>query len=164
MAAKQSLSFALEPRASATLDDFVLDCAWSPDSRRLAVAGGEGKVALGAPAGGSFSLAVLGEHLLGTLALAWQPHGGRFATSGQDRQVALWDAEGGREFLRWKPGNETGHDKKQNGDRADVHRETQCDDTGKPLKSLGSGRLWVDRPFGSGLLSLHKFRRHVAYL
>jgi WD40 repeat protein len=105
MAAKQSLSFALEPRASATLDDFVLDCAWSPDSRRLAVAGGEGKVALGAPAGGSFSLAVLGEHLLGTLALAWQPHGGRFATSGQDRQVALWDAEGGREFLRWKPGN-----------------------------------------------------------
>lgn len=104
MAAKQSLSFALEPRASAVLDDFVLDCAWSPDGRQIAVAGGEGKVALGALDGGQLALQVLGEHLLGTLALAWQPHGQRFATAGQDRHIALWDADG-RELLRFKAGN-----------------------------------------------------------
>ena len=44
--AKQSLSFALEPRASVAFDDYVADCAWSPDGESLAVAGGEGKVAL----------------------------------------------------------------------------------------------------------------------
>jgi WD40 repeat protein len=99
--AKQSLSFALEPRAALQFDDYVADLAWSPDGRQLAVAGGEGKVALAdadAP-----SLAVIGEHMLGTLALAWQPHAKRFATAGQDGSVALWDAAGGREFLRWKP-------------------------------------------------------------
>jgi WD40 repeat protein len=50
-----------------------------------------------------FSLAVIGEHMLGTLALAWQPHARRFATAGQDGAVALWDAAGAREFMRWKP-------------------------------------------------------------
>ena len=45
MAAKQSLSVALEPRASLSFDDYVTDCAWSPDGTRLAVAGGEGRSA-----------------------------------------------------------------------------------------------------------------------
>ena len=47
MPAKQSLSFALEPRAALSFDDFVADCAWSPDGKSLAVAGGEGKVGAG---------------------------------------------------------------------------------------------------------------------
>jgi len=101
--AKQSLSFALEPRASATLDDYVVDCAWSADGRSLAVAGGEGKVALAHHADGKLSLDVAGEHLLGTLALAWRPHGKSFATSGQDGAVALWDGETGKQIKRWKP-------------------------------------------------------------
>jgi WD40 repeat protein len=98
---KQSLSFALEPRAAAQLDDYVVDLAWSPDGTHLAVVGGEGKVALASAE--PFSLAVIGEHMLGTLALAWQPHSRRFATAGQDGAVALWDAAGAREFMRWKP-------------------------------------------------------------
>jgi WD40 repeat protein len=101
--AKQSLSFALEARAVAQFDDYVVDLAWSPDGKQLALAGGEGKVAL-ADIGDEVSIRTLGEHLLGTLALAWQPHGKRFATAGQDGAVALWDADGGRQFLRWKPG------------------------------------------------------------
>ena len=102
MASKQSLSFALEPRASVAFDDYVVDCAWSPDGAQLAVAGGEGKVALLA-AGDVPALKVLGEHLLGTLAVAWQPHGKRFASAGQDGAVKLWDAEQAHELLRFKP-------------------------------------------------------------
>jgi len=103
MAAKQSLAFALEARASAAFDDYVVDCAWSPDGQSLALAGGEGKVALARPAAGDVPLEVVGEHLLGTIALAWQPRGQRFATAGQDGTVALWDAESGKAVKRWKP-------------------------------------------------------------
>jgi WD40 repeat protein len=77
--------------------------AWSPDGKQLALAGGEGRVAL-ATVGEKISIATLGEHVLGTLALAWQPHGKRFATAGQDGAVALWDAAEARQHKRWKPG------------------------------------------------------------
>ena len=100
---KQSLSFALEPRATATMDDYVLDCAWAPDGKTLAVAGGEGKVALARLEGGKLSLEVIGEHLLGTLAVAWRPHARTFATSGQDGAVVLWDGDTGKPVKRWKP-------------------------------------------------------------
>jgi len=103
MAAKQSLSYALEPRAAAAFDDYVVDCAWSADGKLLAIAGGEGKVALGRAAGDAFTLETLGEHLLGALALAWQPHGTVFATAGQDGALALWDAGAGSQIKRWKP-------------------------------------------------------------
>ena len=100
---KQSLSFALEPRASADLDDYVVECAWSPDGKSLAVAGGEGKVALARIANGKLSLETVGEHLLGTLTVAWQPHGQVFASAGQDSTIAIWDGIDGRERLRLKP-------------------------------------------------------------
>ena len=103
MAAKQSLSFALEPRASAAFDDYVVDIAWSPDGKSFAIAGGEGKVALARVAGESLTLDTVGEHLLGTLSVAWQPHGKVFATSGQDSAIALWDGDAGKEIRRWKP-------------------------------------------------------------
>lgn len=101
--AKQSLSFMLEARASAILDDYVADCAWSPDGKSLAVAGGEGKVALARVGGDALAIDTVGEHLLGTLAVAWRPHAGSFVTSGQDGAVALWDGDTGRQIKRWKP-------------------------------------------------------------
>lgn len=101
--AKQSLSFALEPRATAMLDDYIAGCAWSPDGRSLALAGGEGKVALGRLDGGSLQLDVVGEHLLGTLAVAWRPHAQVFASAGQDGAVALWNGVTGKLSKRWKP-------------------------------------------------------------
>jgi WD40 repeat protein len=104
MAAKQSLSVALEPRASVAFDDYVIDCAWAPDSTHLAVAGGEGKVALLSAREDALSLNALGEHLLGTLAICWQPHGRKFASAGQDGAVRIWDADNARELLRFKPG------------------------------------------------------------
>jgi len=102
--AKQSLSFALEPRASASFDDYVVDCAWSPDGKSFAIAGGEGKVALARAEGDSLTVEAVGEHLLGTLSIAWRPHGNVFASSGQDASVALWDGATGKEQRRWKPG------------------------------------------------------------
>ena len=66
MAAKQSLSFALEPRASVDVDDYVVGCAWGPDGKSIAVAGGEGKVALVRVQADSLALEVIGEHLMGT--------------------------------------------------------------------------------------------------
>ena len=103
MAAKQSLSFALEPRASAAFDDYVADIAWSPDGKAIAVAGGEGKVALARAEGETLSIETVGEHLLGTLCVAWQPHGKAFATSGQDSAIGWWDGETGKQIRRWKP-------------------------------------------------------------
>jgi len=103
MAAKQSLSFALEPRVSANLDDYVVDCAWGSDGKSFAVAGGEGKVALAHADGESLELEQVGEHLLGTLSVVWRPRASTFATSGQDSTIALWDGASGKEIKRWKP-------------------------------------------------------------
>jgi WD40 repeat protein len=103
MAAKKSLSFALEPRATATIDDYVADCVWAPDSKSFAIAGGEGKVALARAGTDSLAVDVLGEHLLGTLGITWRPHSNVFVTSGQDSAMALWDGAAGKEIKRWKP-------------------------------------------------------------
>ena len=102
MAGKQSLSFALEPRGTLSFDDYLADCAWSPDGRQLAVAGGEGNIGL-ASVSDTLALRNIGTHLLGTLAVAWQPRAQCFATSGQDGAIALWDAAAGTQLKRWKP-------------------------------------------------------------
>mgnify|MGYP000964900186 CR=1 FL=1 len=95
----------LEPRASATLDDYVTDLAWSGDGTRLAIAGGEGRVFLARHDAGSSSLAVreLGEHLMGALAVAWRPKAESFVTSGQDNAIAFWDGTSGAEQRRIRP-------------------------------------------------------------
>jgi len=102
--AKQALSLALEPRLSVPFDDYVADCAWSPDGSQLAIAGGEGKVAL-LDSAEHAGLRIIGTHLLGTLALAWQPRARTFATAGQDGVVVLWNSADAREIRRWKPGS-----------------------------------------------------------
>ncbi|MFO1427716.1 MAG: hypothetical protein U1F11_12255 [Steroidobacteraceae bacterium] len=81
----------------------MLDCAWSPDSRRLAIAGGEGRVFLATFPGDALQVRAIGEHAMGALAVARQPRTARFATSGQDNAIALWDGEDGSERRRWRP-------------------------------------------------------------
>lgn len=98
----------LEPRASTRLDDYVVDIAWSPDGRQLAIAGGEGKVVLAEFADGSLATRTVGEHGMGTLAVAWQPQaagaGSRlFASSGQDSALNLWNAATGELQRRLRP-------------------------------------------------------------
>jgi WD40 repeat protein len=92
----------LEPRASATLDDYVAHIAWAPDTARLAVGGGEGKVSLlRFGAGGALDAATLGEHMMGVLGVSWRPRSNEFATTGQDG-VAIWSADSAAEFKRWR--------------------------------------------------------------
>ncbi len=94
----------LEPRASATLDDYVADLAWSPDGTRLAVAGGEGRVFVVArTAAKTLEVRQFGEHAMGALAVAWQPKGELVATSGQDNAIVLWDGASGAERRRLRP-------------------------------------------------------------
>jgi WD40 repeat protein len=76
---------------------------WAPDGKSLAVAGGEGKVALVRADAETLAVEVIGEHMLGTLSIAWRPRANVFATSGQDGAVALWDGAAGKEIKRWKP-------------------------------------------------------------
>ena len=83
----------LDPRASTTLDDFVLDVAWSPDGAQLAVLGGEGGVYIADVAQSILTATQIGTHLLGGLALAWQPKKPSFVTSGQDGHVIRWSSE-----------------------------------------------------------------------
>ena len=95
----------LEPRASATLDDYVADLAWSRDGARLAIAGGEGRVFLASYDAGAATLAAreVGGHMMGALAIAWQPGADAFVSSGQDNAIAFWDGASGTERRRIRP-------------------------------------------------------------
>ncbi|MEY4357114.1 MAG: hypothetical protein RL469_440 [Pseudomonadota bacterium] len=93
----------LEPRGSVRLDDYLVDIAWSTDSRRLAIAGGEGKVALAAFDGSKVTAREIGSHGMGALAVAWQPRGDTFVSSGQDSALVAWDGIDGTELHRVRP-------------------------------------------------------------
>lgn len=75
--------------ARAAIEDFPAALAWSPDSRQLAVGGGEGRLWVIDATGGAVQQ--LGEHAPGVLELAWQPKGVLLASSGQDGAVRLWN-------------------------------------------------------------------------
>ncbi|MGH8285315.1 MAG: WD40 repeat domain-containing protein [Steroidobacteraceae bacterium] len=94
----------LDPRASVSLDDYIVDFAWSPDGRSIAVAGGEGRIFIVERTLQSLAARVIGEHALGALAVAWPPKGGTFASAGQDSAVVLWDGAGVSAVKRLRPG------------------------------------------------------------
>jgi WD40 repeat protein len=96
-------SASLTERSSIALDTYVVDIAWSHDGRALAVAGGEGAVALVENVAAKPSTRALGEHAMGTIAVAWRPGSSVVASSGQDSAVVLWDTAGA-EAKRLKPG------------------------------------------------------------
>jgi WD40 repeat protein len=98
------MSGVLTERASVALDTYVVDIAWSPDSRALAVAGGEGAVVLVENVAEQPRAKVMGEHAMGAIAVSWQPGTNIVASSGQDSAVALWDTAQGAEIKRVRPG------------------------------------------------------------
>jgi WD40 repeat protein len=114
---------------AATLDDYVIDLAWSPDGNQLAAASAAGPVSLFSTADGAKSHELPG-HENGTNCLAWSPVGSPLAgasesagklgayilaTGGQDGAVKFWDAAAGQhtataslgsawvEHLAWRP-------------------------------------------------------------
>jgi WD40 repeat protein len=118
---------------AATLDDYVIDLAWSPDGTLLAAASAAGGVTLYDAATGAVKHLLAG-HENGTNCLVWMPVSEPhllstnsqllFATGGQDGCVRIWDAATGRqtaeaklgaawvEHLAWQslPQIKTGHD------------------------------------------------------
>lgn len=94
----------LTRRAHIALDAYVVDCAWAPDSRSLAVAGGEGAIVLIDNANSNAKVRALGEHAMGALTVAWQPNGNIIASSGQDSTLILWDAATATAQKRLRPG------------------------------------------------------------
>jgi WD40 repeat protein len=122
---------------AATLDDYVIDLAWSPDGALLAAASAAGPVSIFKSSDGA-KLHELPGHDAGTNCLAWRPNSdvGRpladapsestshlaattLATGGQDGKVKLWDAASGQhtataelgsawvEHLAWRPDGST---------------------------------------------------------
>jgi WD40 repeat protein len=84
----------LEFRGRVTVDDYVADIAWSPESSRLAVAGGEGNVYLATRQDETLEARQIGTHGMGALAVAWRPRGEHFVSSGQDSRLVLFDGQG----------------------------------------------------------------------
>ena len=105
---------------AATLDDYAIDVAWSPDGALLAAASAAGGITLYAAAGGTVKH-VLPGHENGANCLAWMPStvGGALrpdesrdkpaptilATGGQDGCVRFWDAATGKQIAEVKLGN-----------------------------------------------------------
>jgi WD40 repeat protein len=102
---------------AATLDDYVIDLAWSPDGALLAAASASGPIAIFANADGARRGDLPG-HDGGTNCLAWNPAAAAtLATGGQDGAVKIWDAAAGQhvtsanlgsawvEHLGWRPVN-----------------------------------------------------------
>lgn len=103
---------------AATLDDYAIDLAWSPDGAQLAAVSAAGPVTLFDAKDGAVRHALPG-HDDGANCLAWHPAGTALATGGQDGLVKFWDAGAGQhtasaetggawvEHLAWRKGHES---------------------------------------------------------
>ncbi len=90
---------------AATLDDYAIDLAWSPDGSLLAAASAAGSITLFDATTGTVKHSLPG-HADGANALAWLPSGSPLllATGGQDGCVRLWDAATGQQTAAVKLG------------------------------------------------------------
>ena len=82
---------------AATLEDYVIDLAWSPDGQSLAAVAQSGAVTLHDAATGAVRHKLPG-HADGANTVAWNPAGGELATGGQDGAVKFWSAATGAEL------------------------------------------------------------------
>jgi len=82
---------------AATLDDYAIDLAWSPEGAALAAASAAGAISILATNDGAKQHELPG-HADGTNCLAWSPAAGAhvLASGGQDGAVKFWDAAAGQ--------------------------------------------------------------------
>ncbi|HVT72500.1 MAG TPA: WD40 repeat domain-containing protein [Lacunisphaera sp.] len=103
-----------------TLDDYVIDLAWSPDGNLLAAASASGGITLFDATTGAVARRLRG-HEDGANCLGWSNPGSLLATGGQDGFVRLWDPATGEmrvehqlgagwvEHLAWSPPGTSPH-------------------------------------------------------
>jgi WD40 repeat protein len=72
---------------------YVLDLAWSPTGRQVALVTVEGRVFVVDRADGAGVLRRVGSHERGATSIAWRADGEEFATAGQDGSIMVWDAD-----------------------------------------------------------------------
>ncbi len=89
---------------AATLDDYAIDLAWSPDGSLLAAASAAGGLTLFDAATGAMKHALAG-HADGANCLAWSPEGAVLASGGQDGCVRLWNPATGAQTAETKLGS-----------------------------------------------------------
>ncbi|MBI5426338.1 MAG: WD40 repeat domain-containing protein [Opitutae bacterium] len=89
---------------AATLDDYAIDLAWSPDGSLLAAASAAGGISLYDAATGAVKHTLTG-HEDGANCLAWSPSGDVLASGGQDGCVRFWSAATGAQTAEAKLGN-----------------------------------------------------------
>lgn len=146
---------------AATLDDFVIDLAWSPDGSVLAAASAAGVITLFDAASGAVRHALRG-HADGANCLAWLPPGAQpgessgprlLATGGQDGCVRIWDAISGRPTAEAQLGN------------AWVEHLAWVSPSGAPLLYAAAGRKLVAlRPDGSAAHTFPDFPKTISAL
>lgn len=88
-----------------TLDDFIIDLAWSPDGSRLAVVTVEGAVFLLDAQGDFANPKPIGHHDGGCNSVSWSRDGIELATAGHDGLAKIWDGGSGRELVALEAGN-----------------------------------------------------------
>jgi WD40 repeat protein len=89
---------------AASLDDYAIDLAWSPDGALLAAASAAGGITLFDATTGAVKHTLAG-HPDGTNCLGWSPDGVLLATGGQDGYVRFWNAATGQQTAEAKLGN-----------------------------------------------------------
>jgi WD40 repeat protein len=72
---------------------YILDLAWSPTGRQVALVTAEGRVLIVDGADETGVLRRVGAHERGATSVAWRADGGLFATAGQDGLIKIWDAD-----------------------------------------------------------------------
>jgi WD40 repeat protein len=89
---------------AASLDDYAIDLAWSPDGTLLAAASAAGGIVLHDATTGAVKHTLPG-HTDGANCLAWMPGAALLASGGQDGCVRFWDATTGAKTAEIKLGN-----------------------------------------------------------
>lgn len=89
---------------AATLDDYAIDLAWSPDGALLAAASAAGAITLYDATTGAAEHTLAG-HADGANCLAWSPSGDVLASGGQDGSVRFWSPATGAQTAETQLGN-----------------------------------------------------------
>lgn len=147
---------------AATLNDYAIDLAWSPDGAQLAAAAADGALSLFAATDGALRHALPG-HAHGANCLAWHPAGHSLASGGQDGLVKFWDASAGQhiastdtgnawvEHLAWRPlGDAPPPPSHFSGDAAPSPRSNRAEGGAAPA----SHTAWLAAAAGRQLLAL----------